>query len=371
MPKILILMGTRPEAIKLAPVISAMGTARSSLKPIVGLTGQHSELLEGVQRIFKFPVDFDLRIMRKGQTLTYVTAAILSALGEQMESIKPDMILVQGDTTSAFAAALAAYYRQIPIGHVEAGLRTHDKYQPFPEEGNRILIDQLADLAFAPTQANRGNLLRGGIPEERIFVTGNTGIDALLQLRAAAQNERLPAPEIWAEKFVLVTVHRRENFGKPLRRIFGALRRLAERFRNIQFIYPVHPNPMVVHPAREWLSGLPNLDLLPPLDYFEFLALMQRAHLILTDSGGVQEEAPTFGVPVLILRERTERQEVVDAGCGLLVGTQGEQIIAAATELLQNERRHQAMAARPNPFGDGKASARIIRIIEDYFSKRA
>lgn len=365
MKKVLTIIGTRPEAIKLAPVVKKLAEYPDYFESIICATGQHDELVHQVLDLFEIKPDFDLMVMRKNQTLTELTLTILREIGEILSKIKPDIILVQGDTTSVFASALAAFYQRIRIGHVEAGLRTQDKYQPFPEEMNRCLTDQVSDFFFAPTEKNRCNLLAEGVPDEKIFVTGNTVVDALEEITSREDIFRiidLPTPD--GVMMILITVHRRENFGNPLQHILKAIRRLALYHSQIRFIYPVHPNPNVQDAAFAILSGLKNVILLEPLDYFSFVYLMKKSHFILSDSGGVQEEAPSLNKPVLILRNKTERPELVEAGGAKLVGSDEELIFREVNKLIEDKDYYQRMVNIKNPFGDGTAAEKIIEILK-------
>lgn len=354
--KILAVYGTRPEAIKMSPVVRALRRRPETFEVTVCTTGQHREMLDQVQELMGLAPDLDLRLMRHDQTLNGLSAAALAAVDEVLEARSPDWLLVQGDTTTAMAAALAAFHRRVRVGHVEAGLRTGDLARPFPEEANRRLIDALAAALFAPTaRAGRALLAEGRDPAD-IHVVGNTVIDALESLSRGA-DEAPERPE------VLVTVHRRESFGAPLKEIFAALRRLAESFPDVTWIYPVHRNPNVQEPARAALGGLPNLELHEPFDYRELVRRLARCRFALTDSGGIQEEAPTFGKPVLVLRETTERPEGVEAGVARLVGTAQERIFASAAELLTSRETYEAMARPVNPYGDGHAAERIAAIL--------
>lgn len=354
--KILAVYGTRPEAIKMAPVIEALRRRPEAFEVTVCATGQHREMLDQVQELFGLRPDLDLGLMRPDQTLNGLAAGALSAMDGVLVERDPDWLLVQGDTTTAMTAALAAFHRGVRVGHVEAGLRTGDLQRPFPEEANRRIIDLFAAALFAPTE-RAGAVLRGeGICPERVHVVGNTVIDALLRL-APETDDSTERPE------VLVTLHRRESFGAPLRDILAALRRLAERFPEVLWVYPVHPNPNVRGPAFEILSGLPNFELSEPLDYRELVRRLARCRFALTDSGGIQEEAPTFGKPVLVLRETTERPEGVDAGVARLVGVDGERIFEEASRLLSSEDAWRSMARAVNPYGDGHASERIAAIL--------
>jgi UDP-N-acetylglucosamine 2-epimerase (non-hydrolysing) len=352
---VLVVYGTRPEAIKMAPVVRALRRRPERFAVSVWAAAQHREMLDQVEELFALRPDRDLDLMRPGQTLNELAARVLAALDPLLADLAPDRLLVQGDTTTAAAASLAAFHRGIPVGHVEAGLRTGDLAAPFPEEANRRLVDTLADLLFAPTARAERQLLAGGCDPAQVFVTGNTGVDALEWIC-----ERLPAePE--ADE-VLVTVHRRESFGAPLAGIFRALRELARRFPEISWTYPVHRNPEVEGPARAALGGLPNFELCAPLDYAQLVRRLRRARLVLTDSGGIQEEAPSFGTPVLVLRGETERPEGIEAGVARLVGTEPERIVAEAARLLADSAARREMAGA-NPYGDGRAAERIAAVL--------
>jgi UDP-N-acetylglucosamine 2-epimerase (non-hydrolysing) len=367
MLRILSIFGTRPEAIKFAPVIAALRSHPDVFKTRICVTGQHREMLDQVLELFKLVPDYDLNVMLDDQSLSYVTAEVLTRLERIVDREKPDWVLVQGDTTTTAAASLAAFYHKIKVGHIEAGLRTHDRFNPFPEETNRQIADALADIHFAPTERARQNLLHEGYSNDAIRVTGNTVIDALQDIAARPFGRRgtiLDEPDLVGQRVILVTAHRRENFGQPIRNICAALRNLATKYsREIEVVYPVHMNPNVRRVVYELLEGLTNVHLLPPLDYEVFVRLMQRAYLILTDSGGLQEEAPTFGVPVLVLRDRTERPEAIEAGTAQLVGTDTNQIVKVASKLLDNESTYAKMAHAVNPFGDGRASHRIASFL--------
>lgn len=367
----LTVIGTRPEAIKLAPVIKELQRHRVDNK--VCVTGQHREMLDPFLRFFDIPVDYDLNIMKLNQDLYYITTQVLLKLREVLESEHPDVVIVQGDTTSAFCAALAAFYQKIPIAHVEAGLRTFKKYDPFPEEINRQLIDSLADWLFAPTEQAKQNLIREGIPSQKIKVTGNTIVDAL-KLILNDKRFRALEPPIQVPPgchLLLVTVHRRENFGERLKAICAALQWLAENIDNIEIVYPVHLNPNVREPVYRILSGIKRIHLLEPMDYLSFLKLMEKSYLILTDSGGIQEEAPTLGKPVLVLRDVTERTEAVELGMAKVVGTDPEMIIEAVQMLLEKPEEYAKMARGINPYGDGQAAKRIVAsLLESYEGKK-
>jgi UDP-N-acetylglucosamine 2-epimerase (non-hydrolysing) len=359
--KILFVFGTRPEAIKLAPVIRCL-KVDPRFDARVAVTGQHRAMLDQVLEAFSIRTDHDLNVMRAGQTLAESAARILAALEPVLESEGPDCVIVQGDTTTTFCGALAAFYKGIAVAHVEAGLRTGDLRQPFPEEMNRVLTSRLAALHFAATEMAAENLRREGIASADIFVTGNTGIDAVLSVRDA-----LPVFEAAATKMILVTAHRRESFGEGFVRICRALLRLAAR-GDAEIVYPVHPNPNVQAVVREYLLGAANIRLIEPVDYVAFVDLMRRAHILLTDSGGVQEEGPSLGKPVLVMREKTERPEAVEAGTAVLVGTDEDAIVAEAARLLDDAAEYARRARIHNPYGDGRASARIRDVLATRFS---
>ncbi|MEB3175151.1 MAG: UDP-N-acetylglucosamine 2-epimerase (non-hydrolyzing) [Cyanobacteriota bacterium] len=360
-----IVLGTRPEAIKLAPVIQAFQRRPETFATQVVLTGQHREMVAQVMDLFSLTADADLEIMRSRQTLTEITARSLAGLEQLFSQLAPKLVIVQGDTTTAFAAALAAFYQQIPVGHVEAGLRTDNLFNPFPEEANRRLISQLAQLHFAPTPLALENLARSGVTGQ-CFLTGNTVIDALLTV--AGQKPPCPVPGLdWEEKKVLLaTVHRRENWGAPLADIITSFERILAEFPDTALLLPLHRNPTVREPIQARLGDHPRVFLTEPLDYAQLVGAIQRCYLLLTDSGGLQEEAPSLGKPVLVLRETTERPEAVTAGTAKLVGTDPETVVSAARELLKNPLAYDAMANAINPFGDGTASAQIVQIVEDF-----
>ena len=368
--RVMVIFGTRPEAVKMAPVIKALKTHPDRIETSVCVTAQHREMLDQVLEAFDITPDIDLNLMRPNQNLAQLTARIFNELDPVLKADRPDWLLVQGDTTTVMAAALLGYYNQINIGHVEAGLRTFDKWQPFPEEINRRIAGVVADLHFAPTENNRQNLLREGISDEIIRVTGNTSIDALhLIIRQPTPQETTHILEQARvspgdRRLVLVTAHRRENFGQPILDICKALRKLADQYRDeITLVYPVHLNPNIQEPVYNELSDVENILLLPPLDYLPLIHLMKHATLILTDSGGIQEEAPSLGIPTLVLRERTERQEGVTAGTLKLVGTQPDTIFTAAQELLDVPEAYAAMSGAVNPYGDGHAAERIAEAL--------
>ncbi len=367
--KVMIVFGTRPEAIKMAPVIRAL-RQKASIHCQVTVTAQHREMLDQVLKLFHIVPDFDLNLMRQGQTLTEITTRALSGLKEIFLREHPDLVLVHGDTTTTFVAALAAFYAQIPIGHVEAGLRTGNKYSPFPEEMNRKLASVLTDFHFAPTETAKRNLLLEGIQSEKIFVTGNTVIDALLATVKPEYNFReLDIQKILRQgqksRMILVTTHRRENLGEPMRQIYLALKDILEKFPDTYVIFPVHKNPNVRKVVTEVLGSHPRVDLIEPMDYEPFVNLMARSHLILTDSGGIQEEAPSLGKPVLVVRDTTERPEAVAAGTVTLVGTEYESVFAELSRLLSDSKAYDKMAMACNPYGDGCAAKRIAEIIEE------
>ncbi|MBI1920637.1 MAG: UDP-N-acetylglucosamine 2-epimerase (non-hydrolyzing) [Geobacter sp.] len=373
MKKVLTIFGTRPEAIKMAPVISKLREYPEVFRSRVCVTAQHREMLDQVLDLFGIRPDYDLDIMKPGQDLYDVTCGVLTGLRKVLTDEKPDIVLVHGDTTTTMAASLAAFYRRIPVGHVEAGLRTHDKYAPFPEEINRRVAGCVADYHFAPTPAARCNLLGEGVPPESVFVTGNTVIDALFSIIGRIQHDspllerlagRFPFLDP-AKRLVLVTGHRRENFGTGFENICRALADLAGRYPEVQILYPVHLNPNVREPVQRLLGGerFPNVHLIEPVEYLPFVYLMNRAFLIITDSGGVQEEAPSLGKPVLVMRETTERPEAVEAGTVRLVGTDREKIVNESVRLLDDTEAYRSMAQAGNPYGDGLAADRIVEVL--------
>lgn len=363
---IMTIVGTRPEAVKLSPVILELGRHPERVRSVVCATAQHREMLDQVLRLFDIAPHFDLDVMQPDQRLPDLTARLLVALDRVIEQVQPDWVLVQGDTTTVLAASLVAFYHRVRVGHVEAGLRSHDKFQPFPEEINRRIADVLADLYFAPTEAARSNLRREDVPDDRIVVTGNPALDALRLVADRADLSRLDPliGDLDGKRLILVTAHRRENFGRPLSRICRALRTLAARYGDaVRIVYPVHFNPNIAGPARELLGDVPNITLIEPVDYATMIALMKRADLILTDSGGIQEEAPSLHKPVLILREVTERHEVVALGAARLVGSDEDLIVNETARLLEDTDAYRRMASVPNPYGDGHASERIVEAI--------
>ena len=374
MHKILFIFGTRPEAIKLCPVIRRLRGQSNRFDVRVCVTAQHREMLDQVLTAFEVRPDHDLDLMLPGQTLFQSTSRILAGLDAVLDAERPHMALVQGDTTTTFCGALAAFYKQIPVGHVEAGLRTGDMRQPFPEEMNRALTGRLATLHFAATEGAAENLLREGVDPRSISVTGNTGIDALLYVRDGLESGRLPRSE-WAGldgslKLIVVTAHRRESFGPGFVRICTALAELAKR-RDVLILYPVHPNPNVEEPVRKYLTGKPNVLLSTPLDYVPFVDVMRRAYLLITDSGGIQEEGPSLGKPILVLRDKTERPEAVAAGTVKLVGTDPERIVREASLLLDDPSEYERMSRVHNPYGDGAASERIARVIDSFLREES
>jgi UDP-N-acetylglucosamine 2-epimerase (non-hydrolysing) len=362
--KIICVVGTRPEAIKMAPVILAL-QKESWVEVRVLATAQHRHMLDQVNEFFGIRPDIDLNIMRPNQALTTLTARLLLELDDVLNEEKPDAVLVQGDTTTVMTAALACFYHGIPIGHVEAGLRTWDMQNPFPEEANRVIAGKLASWHFSPTEGSRQNLLKEGVSDNKIVVTGNTVIDALLM--TASKDLELAFPLDTNKRLVLVTSHRRENFGHPFRNICQGLRCLAESNPDVQFLYPVHPNPNVKDVAYELLAELPNFTLCEPLDYAPFVAAMKRAYIILTDSGGVQEEAPALGKPVLVFRDETERPEAVEQGVVKLVGPNYDRIVVETQRLLDDESAYKAMARGVSPYGDGNAAERIVNTLRIHF----
>jgi UDP-N-acetylglucosamine 2-epimerase (non-hydrolysing) len=367
--KVLVIFGTRPEAIKMAPVVAAL-RARAGIEVKVCVTGQHREMLDQVLRLFALTPDFDLDLMREDQTLTELTGGVLTGVRAVLHRWRPDLAIVHGDTTSSFAASLAAFYERVSVAHVESGLRSHDRHSPWPEEVNRRLTDVMSDLHFAPTECARRNLLSEGVPDDSIWVTGNTVVDALLQIVHRIETEPAIPRELDArfsflardKKIILVTGHRRENFGAGLEAICSALETLSQR-RDVEIVYPVHLNPKVKGPVNARLGDRPGIHLLPPLEYLPFVYLMTRAALILTDSGGIQEEAPSLGKPVLLMREQTERPEALDVSAVKLVGTSSARIVAESARLLDDSLEYARMAAIRNPYGDGHASDRIAAVV--------
>ena len=363
--KVMTVFGTRPETIKMAPVVKELAS-RDEFQPIVCVTAQHRQMLDQVLHAFKISPDYDLNVMREGQTLLDITTRALTGLDEVMKKEKPDIVLVHGDTTTTYAGALAAYYNQIRIGHVEAGLRTYNKYSPYPEEMNRQLVGVLADLHFAPTEESRQNLLREGKRPESIYVTGNTAIDALQTTVTGEYDSELID---WARgsRLIVLTAHRRENLGEPMYRMFRAIKRIIEKHDDVKMVYPVHLNPIVRKAAEDVFGGVDRVRLIAPMEVVDFHNLLNHAYLIMTDSGGIQEEAPSLHKPVLVLRDTTERPEGVAAGTLKLAGTDEETIYRLTDELLSNEAEYSRMASAENPYGDGRASHRIADALIEYF----
>jgi UDP-N-acetylglucosamine 2-epimerase (non-hydrolysing) len=376
--KILTVFGTRPEAIKMAPLVHAL-KAHQEIECRVCVTAQHRQMLDQVLDLFEIKPDYDLDLMKAGQTLQSITCDIIEMITPVLESFRPDYVLVHGDTTTTFAAALAALYMKIKVGHVEAGLRTGDIYSPWPEEGNRKLTGQIAHVHFAPTEESKNNLLAESVKPQSILVTGNTVIDALLMVQDRLASDAVLGHGLEAgfpmlragRRMVLVTAHRRENFGAGIRNICAAVRTLAEHYPDVDFVYPVHLNPQVKEPAERILSGIANVHLLSPQEYLPFVYLMTRSTLILTDSGGIQEEAPSLGKPVLVMRDTTERPEAVAAGTVCLVGADAARIVDACCDLLDDSQCYEVMARAHNPYGDGQACARIVKFLLDIERQKA
>lgn len=364
--KLMTVFGTRPEAIKMCPLVLEMRKYPEYIQPIVAVTAQHREMLDQVLDLFGIKPDYDLNIMTAGQTLYDVTTRALMGLKDVMEEAKPDMVLVHGDTTTTFAGALAAFYAQIPVGHVEAGLRTGNKYSPYPEEMNRKLTGSIADMHFSPTSTSKGNLLRENVDEKNILVTGNTVIDALqTTVREDYKFEDAELNKVFASgnRLILMTTHRRENLGEPMRHVYRALKSVLETHSDVEAIFPVHKNPKVREIVREELGALDRVHLIEPMDYEPFANLMAKVDIVLTDSGGIQEEAPALGKPVLVLRDTTERPEAVEAGTVKLVGTAYEDVLHETNLLLDDAEHYRSMAEAANPYGDGRACERIIKSI--------
>ncbi|MEK5338496.1 MULTISPECIES: non-hydrolyzing UDP-N-acetylglucosamine 2-epimerase [Heyndrickxia] len=367
--KVMTVFGTRPEAIKMAPLVLELKKHRDEIDTVVTVTAQHREMLDQVLKVFNINADYDLNIMRDRQTLSGISIRALDGLEKIIKEVEPDIVLVHGDTTTTFIASLAAFYNKTPVGHVEAGLRTYTKYSPFPEEINRQLTGVIADLHFSPTKESKDNLIKEGKSESSIYVTGNTAIDALkTTVNKGYKNEVLET--IGSDKMLLLTAHRRENIGEPLKNIFKAINRLTKENENLKVVYPIHLNPTIRDIAHEILGNNKNVHLIEPLDVVDFHNFASRAYLILTDSGGVQEEAPSLGVPVLVLRDTTERPEGIRAGTLKLVGTNEESIFASANQLLNDEEKYNKMAKASNPYGDGLASKRIVEALLYYFGMR-
>lgn len=371
--RVMSVFGTRPEAIKMAPLVKEL-EKNDDIQSIVCVTAQHREMLDQVLEIFEITPDYDLDIMKQRQSLTGITTRVLGGIEEVLEQAKPDMVLVHGDTTTTFVSALAAFYQKIPVGHVEAGLRTYNRYEPFPEEMNRKLAGSLANLHFSPTPLAKDNLLREAVEEEAIFITGNTVIDALkttIKAEYTFSVDALNTIDYANKKVITMTAHRRENQGEPLQNICEAVKQIAEEFKDVEVIYAVHKNPVIREVAEAVLGDLSNVHLIEPLDLNDMHNLMKRSYLVLTDSGGLQEEVPSLGKPVLVLRNVTERPEGIEAGTLKLAGVEKENIYNLTKELLTNKKVYESMAQAKNPFGDGNASARIVEAIRCYFKEDA
>ena len=368
MIKVMSIFGTRPEAIKMAPLVKEL-EKRKEIESIVCVTAQHREMLDQVLNTFDIKPDYDLNIMKQGQSLADVTTRALVGLEEVIKDVKPDIVLVHGDTTTTFAGALAAFYNQVAIGHVEAGLRTYDKYSPYPEEMNRQMVDRLSDMYYAPTEISKNNLLKENIDESKIYITGNTAIDAM----STTVDENYTHPELdWinaGERMILLTAHRRENLGEPMRHIFRAIKRVVDEFSDVKVIYPIHMNPKVREVANEVFGDADRVKLIEPLEVFDFHNFQNKSYIILTDSGGIQEEAPSLGKPVLVLRDTTERPEGIKAGTLKLVGTDEDVIYEETKKLLLDKKEYEKMSKASNPYGDGHASERIVDAIIEYFNK--
>jgi UDP-N-acetylglucosamine 2-epimerase (non-hydrolysing) len=362
--RVLVVIGTRPEAIKLAPVIKELAAQRPAVQPVICVTGQHREMVDDVLRLFEIAPDYDLDIMKPHQTASGVFAAVLERIEPVLKLVRPQLALVQGDTTTAVAAALAAFHERVPVGHVEAGLRTDNIYDPFPEEMNRRLVTQLTSLHFAATRRAADRLLEEGVAHDRVHLTGNPVVDAVHWIRSRGRVAGDSPPAM--TRLILVTAHRRENLGAPLARICAALQMLIADHDDVEIVYPVHPNPVVTGPVRAALGATPRIHLLPPVSYDELLAYMDQSYLVLTDSGGLQEEATVLGRPVLIMRETTERQEAIEAGAAELVGTDPTTIRSRVATLLRDSSAYSVMATPRDLFGDGHAAERIVRIIREF-----
>ena len=365
--KVLTIFGTRPEAIKMAPLVKKLNEDKD-FKSVLCVTAQHREMLDQVLSLFKLAPDYDLDIMKKNQSISMITSGVLLGLEEIIKKEEPDIVLVHGDTSTTFAGALAAFYHQIKIGHVEAGLRTYDKYSPYPEEMNRVMTSHLADIHFAPTEKNRQNLLAEGVPADKIHVTGNTVIDALKLAVGEPcdfEDETLKGIDFESRRVLTVTCHRRENLGENMENIFGAINDILHGFEDVEVVYPVHLNPKVRETADRFLKGSPRLHLIEPLSYQPFAHLMAKSFFIITDSGGMQEEAPSLGKPVLVTRKETERPEAVEAGTVKLAGVERRDIYEMAAVLLTDEKEYEKMAKAVNPYGDGLAAERIVEILKN------
>ena len=368
MIKVMSIFGTRPEAIKMAPLVKEL-ESRKEIESIVCVTAQHREMLDQVLETFDIKPDYDLNIMKQGQTLGDVTTRALNGVEQVIKESQPDIVLVHGDTTTTFAGALAAFYNQVAIGHVEAGLRTYDKYSPYPEEMNRQMVDCMTDMYFAPTELSKANLIKENYDESKIYITGNTAIDAM----STTVDNDYTHPELeWInenERMILLTAHRRENLGDPMRNIFKAIKRIVDEFEDVKVIYPIHKNPKVREVANEIFGDTDKVKLIEPLEVFDFHNFQNKSYMILTDSGGIQEEAPSLGKPVLVLRDTTERPEGIDAGTLKLVGTDEEVIYEEAKKLLEDKEAYEKMSHASNPYGDGHASERIVNAIIEKYKK--
>lgn len=369
MIKVMSIFGTRPEAIKMAPLVKELEKCEN-IESIVCVTAQHREMLDQVLETFAIKPDYDLNIMKQGQTLGDVTTRALTGLEEVIKEARPDIVLIHGDTTTTFAGALAAFYNQVAIGHVEAGLRTDNKYSPYPEEMNRQMVDRLSDMYFAPTEISKNNLLKENINESKIYITGNTAIDAM----STTVDKNYTHKELeWikpGERMILLTAHRRENLGEPMRHIFRAIKRIVDEFDDVKVIYPIHMNPKVREVANEVFDGDDKVKLIEPLEVFDFHNFQNKSYIILTDSGGIQEEAPSLGKPVLVLRDTTERPEGISAGTLKLVGTDEDIIYEETKRLLTDRKEYERMSKASNPYGDGHASERIVDAIVEYFNEK-
>ena len=372
MIKVMTVFGTRPEAIKMAPVVLELKKHQDEIETVVAVTAQHRQMLDQVLHLFKIKPDYDLDIMSQGQTLYDITSRAMNGLKEVLEKEKPDLVLVHGDTTTTFAGALASYYSQTAVGHVEAGLRTGDIYSPFPEEMNRKLTGAIASFHFAPTETAKANLLREGVSPEKIYVTGNTVIDALMKtVRPDYEfdDEKLRQIDFEHHRVILLTTHRRENLGEPMRHIYKALCSVVQETPDAEIVFPVHRNPLVRQVVNEELAGVDRIHLIEPLDYEPFANLMSRSYLVLTDSGGIQEEAPSLGKPVLVLRNTTERPEAVKAGTVSLIGTNVDVVYETTRRLLTDKKAYEAMSNAVNPYGDGRASERIVQAVRYVYNE--
>lgn len=367
--KVMLVFGTRPEAIKMAPLVKAL-QVESGIDTKVLVTAQHRDMLDQVLELFAISPDYDLDLMKTKQDLYGITSGVLNGVRDILQEERPDLMLVHGDTTTTMAASLGAFYEKIPAGHVEAGLRTYNKFSPFPEEMNRRLTGSIAELHFAPTVQAQQNLLNEGVAQYKIWVTGNTVIDALLSIVHSKYNIQNLTGIDWERRLVLLTVHRRENWGAPMQQVYEAVNILTQRFPDVQVVFPVHRNPLVHDMAVRMLGANPQVCLTEPLDYADFVHLMNASYIIMTDSGGLQEEAPALGKPVLLLRDTTERPEAVEAGTVKLVGTVANKIVSSVTELLQDETAYALMAQAANPYGDGTASQKIVEIIKGFLYAR-